>query len=115
MTADRSGDVGRESVRQQLGDERARDEHALVDVEAEFAEPRLVRQIRGRHAFVDAPREQRAELAALGLRQLRIEERLEAIERQMQRVQQQVRSLVVRVGGRHGRTRAPASLNRDTA
>ena len=38
------------------------------------------------------------ELRALGLRQPRVEERLEAVERQVQRVQQQVGGLVVGVG-----------------
>ena len=51
-------DVRREAVGQQLGDERARDDHALVDVEAEVAEPRLVREVGGGHALVDAAREQ---------------------------------------------------------
>ena len=88
--------------------------HALVDVETELAEPRFARQIRGRDALVDAARQQRRELAALGMGELRVEERLEPIERQMQRVQQQVGGLVVGVG-RAVTEREPASLKRDTA
>ncbi len=42
--------------------------------------------------------EELADLAALGVRELRVEERLEPVERQVQRVQQQVRGFVVRVG-----------------
>ena len=56
-------DVRRKAVRQQLGDERARNQHALVDVEAKFAEPRLVRQIGGRHALVDPAIEELRRLA----------------------------------------------------
>ena len=51
-----------ERVGEQLGDERARDEHALVDVEAELAEPRLAREIGGGNALVDAAREELAQL-----------------------------------------------------
>ena len=61
-------DVRREAVGQQLGDERARNDHALVDVKAELAEPRFAGQVRGGHALVDAAREQRRELRALGSR-----------------------------------------------
>ena len=32
--------------------------HALVDVEAEVAEPRFVREVGGRHALVDAALEE---------------------------------------------------------
>ena len=91
---------------QQLGDERARNDHALVDVEAELAEPGFVRQIGGRHALVDAAREELRHLRALGLREPRVEERLEAVERQVQRVQQQVGGLVVGVASCRGRRRA---------
>ena len=58
--------------------------------------------------------EQLRELRALGLREPRVEERLEPVERQVQRVQQQVRGLVVRVG-RAVAEREPASLKRVTA
>ena len=47
-------DIRLEPAGQQFGDERARNDHALVDVEAEVAEPRLVRQVGGRDALVDA-------------------------------------------------------------
>jgi hypothetical protein len=40
--------------RQQLGNERARDDDARVHVEAELAEDCLSNQIRGRHALDDA-------------------------------------------------------------
>ena len=91
-------DVRRESFGQELGDEGPRNEHALVDVEAEIAEPGFVRQVGGGHALVDPPLEQLRDLRALGLRQPRIEERFETIERQVQRVQQQVGRFVVGVG-----------------
>ena len=73
-------------------------EDALVDVEAEFAEPGFLREIGRRHAPVDAPFEELGHLRALGLRQPRVEEGLEAVERQVQRMQQQVGRLVVGVG-----------------
>ena len=92
------GDVRRETVRQDLGNERARNDDALVDVETELAEPRFARQVRGRDALVDATRQQRRDLPALGMGELRVEERLEPIERQMQRMQQQVSGLVVGAG-----------------
>ena len=88
-------DVGLEAAGHQFGDERARDQHALVDVEAEIAEPRFVRQIGRGDPLVDPPREQLAERCPLGLRQLGVEEGLEPVERQVQRVQQQVGGLVV--------------------
>ena len=94
----RVADERGEPVGQQLGDERARDDHALVDVEAELAEPGLVRQVGGRHALVDAPREQLGEPRPLGVREPGVEERLEPVQRQVQRVQDQVRGLVVAVG-----------------
>ena len=91
--------VRRKTVGQQFGNERARYQHALVDVKTEIAKPRLVRQVCSRYALIDATAEQRTEFGALGGRQFRIEELLEAIERQMQRVQQQVCSFVVRIRG----------------
>ena len=95
----RRADVRRETVGQELRDERARDEHALVDVEAEIAEPRLVREVGGGHALVDPALEELRDLRALGLREPRVEERLEPVERQVQRVQQQIGRLVVGVVG----------------
>ncbi len=94
----RGTDIRCEAIRQELGDERPRDKHALVDVEAELAEPRLLREIGRRNAPVDAPLEELGDLRALGLRQARVEERIEAIERQVQRMQQQVGRLVVGIG-----------------
>ena len=52
----RSGSVDprRELLGNQLGDERARHDHALVDVEAVAAQPGLVGDVGGRHALVGA-------------------------------------------------------------
>jgi hypothetical protein len=80
--ADGSGNPRREPVRQEFRDERSRDDHALVDVEPELAEPRLACEVRGRDARVDPPREELAELRALVLRETGVEEHLEAVERQ---------------------------------
>src|SRR5437762_1057606 len=82
-------DVRRETVGQQFGDVRARDEHALVHVKTECSEPRFTGQIRRGDALVDPARKQRRELRALLGRQARVEKGLRAVERKMQRVQQQ--------------------------
>ena len=58
-----------------------------------------MREIGGRHALVDASLEELRDLRALGLREPRVEKRLEPVERQVQRVQQQVGRLVVGVVG----------------
>ena len=93
----RRPDVRRETVGEELGDERAGNQHALVDVETELAEPGLVREIRRRHALVDPAREELLKMRAFGLRQPRIEERLEPVERQRECMEQQIRGLVVGV------------------
>ena len=71
----------REAIGKEFGDEGAGNHDALVDVEPEIAEPRFVREIRGRHALVDAPDEKLQQSGALGLRQRRVEKGLEPIER----------------------------------
>jgi len=87
----------REAIAQSLRDVRARDDDALVDVEPELAEPRLVGQVGRRDPIVDPARKQMRQRLALGLRQPRVEERLQAVERKVQCVQQQIRRLVIRV------------------
>jgi hypothetical protein len=77
-----SADVRRESLRQELGDQRARNDDALVDIEAEGAEPGLVREVRRRHPLVDASREQLSDVRSLRHRQAGVEKRLEPVERQ---------------------------------
>ena len=57
-----------------------------------------MRQVGGGNALVDAAREEMRERLPLGLREPRVEKRLQPVERQVQRVQQQVRGLVVGVG-----------------
>ena len=47
-------DPRRQLFAQQFGDEGARHDHALVDIEAVLAEPGLVGQIGGGHALLDA-------------------------------------------------------------
>ena len=64
-------------------------------MEPEIAEPRLVSEVCGRDALVDPAREELAEISLLSLRQLGVQKRLEPVERQVQRVQQQVGSFVV--------------------
>ena len=75
------------------------DDHPLIDIEVERAEPRFARQVGRRHALVDAPGQQVVQSLALGQRQRRVQEWIEAVQRQVQCVQQQVRGLVVRAGG----------------
>ena len=90
-------DVRRNAVRQQLRNVRARNDDAIVDVEAESAEPRFARQVRGGDTQVDAAREQACDLHAFRRGEARVEKRLQPVERQVERMQQQVGGLVVGV------------------
>ncbi len=87
-----------EAVGHELGDERARDQHALVDVKAERAEPGLARQVRRRHPLVDAALEQLRELCSLGLCKPRVQKWLQPVEREVQGMEEQISRLVVGVG-----------------
>ena len=64
-------------------------------IEAELAQPCLVREIRRRNALVDAALDQRVELGAFGVRESRVEKRVEPVERKVERVQNEVDRLVV--------------------
>ena len=89
-------DPGREGVfHEQAGDVRARHDDALVDMEAVVAQPGFVSKIGGRNAFRDAPIDQRGHRFLLGSGEARIEKGLQAVWRQVQRMQYQPGRLVV--------------------
>src|SRR5258706_654092 len=104
---------GTQALAQQFGGVRARDQYPLVDIEPVLTQPRFVRQVCGRDAFVYAPGSDLQQLLAFDVREPRIEERLEMIQRQMQRVQDQVRGLVVRVGRAVPEKKASLGKTRD--
>jgi hypothetical protein len=81
-------------IAQQLRDERAWDEHALVDVEAMLPEPGLVHEVGGRFARADPRGDQRFDVCSLLRRHSPVEMRRERIERQLQRVQKEPRRFV---------------------
>ena len=91
-----SGSHGASASGRSCGDVGTRDEHALIDVETELAQPCLVRQIRRRNALVDAALDQRGELGAFRVGESGVEKRVEPIERKVQRVQNQIDRFVVR-------------------
>ncbi|OGA65592.1 MAG: hypothetical protein A3G83_12595 [Betaproteobacteria bacterium RIFCSPLOWO2_12_FULL_68_20] len=81
---------------QQLGDERARDDGALIDVERTAAEPGFVQQIRDRHPLADPPLHQRRDAAALRRTGGRIEVRA---ERKSEPPQNEKRGFVAWIAG----------------
>jgi len=85
---------GRQLFAQQFRNERSRHDHALVHVEAEIAEPGLVRQVGCRHALFYAAFDDGLELIGLAMRQAGVQERLQPVERQMQGMQDEVSRLV---------------------
>ena len=54
-------DPGREPRLDQLGDGRARDQHAFVHIHGQAGEPAAMREVDHRHALADAPRHQAVE------------------------------------------------------
>src|SRR5439155_21889420 len=94
----RIGNPRTQALAQQFGNVRAGDQHPLVDIEPVRTEPGFVRQVCGRDALVDAAGYDLQQLLAFDVRESRIEERLETVQRQVQRGQDQVRGLVVRAG-----------------
>ena len=84
---------------QQLADIGARHDDPLVDVERMAPDPGLVRQIGRGLARGDAPFDDLAHGGPLGRQQPRIEPGVELIDRQMQRVQDEIGGLVEGIGG----------------
>ncbi|MNZ91814.1 hypothetical protein D3C78_1108090 [compost metagenome] len=95
----RALEPGREVAFDQLGDRRARHQHALVDAVRLAAEPGLAEQVGGRDAFVDTPLQQRAHRLQL----VQLETAVEVVGRhipgQMQAAQHQRSRLVPGVVG----------------
>jgi hypothetical protein len=86
-------------ITQKLGDEGARHDDALVDVEAVRAEPGLVDQVGGGLAGAHARIEERLCGLHLGRGERIVEVCLEVDRRQAQGMQDEPRGLVERVGG----------------
>lgn len=57
----------------QLGDRRARHQHAFIDDEGQTAEPGLAQQVGGGYALFDAALEQRLQVSVLVVFQAAIE------------------------------------------
>ena len=88
------------AVGQQLGDEAARHDGALVDVEGHALQPGFAGEVGGGLAGRDAPRDERFGLArSLGRRRRASATRLEFVERQAERPEHQPGGLVEGVGG----------------
>ena len=93
------GEPGHEPFAQQLGDERARHDHALVDIKTVIAEPRFPREVGGRNAAADALVDQAQRAAAFHRRNPAREMRRQPVWRQPERMQHQVNRLVPCIGG----------------
>ena len=99
FNARRADDPWREPLAQQFGDERARHDHALVDIKAEITQPGFMRQVSSgntaAYAFIDqaqcARALRRSEFARKNRRQL--------VQRQPQCVQYQIDRFIPRIGG----------------
>jgi hypothetical protein len=94
LDAVRIGHPGAELVRHQLGDEGARHQHALVDVEVVAAQPGFVGDVGGRHALADAALDHVQHLQHFLLQQAGVEEGLELVQRELEGVQDQVGGFV---------------------
>ena len=93
-------DPRREAPFDELGDGRARNQHAFVDVERQAGEPGLVREIGERHALVDAPRAAAPRSARAARRVTRrFSTRARRVVRQLHDVQHQRRGFIARVVG----------------
>ena len=84
---------------QQFTDVGARDDHPVIDVEGVACDPGLVRQIGGRFARGDAQLDHPAHGFPLRCEQASIEPWLELIGGKMQRVQNEISSLIDGIGG----------------
>jgi len=88
---------GREILFEQIGEIGTRHDDAFIDIKAEFAQPRLARQVGRRQALGDALLENVVHSQAFGVRQPAIDKRLQPVVRQVQGVQDQPGRLVVGV------------------
>ena len=89
----------RHALHQKLGEIGSWHDHALVDAEAEIPQPCFAGQVGGRQATGDALIEDIGQGQSFRWRQAGVEKGFEAVEGQMQRVQDEVDGLVVGVVG----------------
>jgi len=90
-------DPGGEPIAQQFRDEGARHDDALVDIEAERAEPGFVREIGGRGALAHAPAQERAQPNEFVRTQLPFELGIEFAQRQFERMQDEIGGFIARI------------------
>jgi len=88
---------GSKLLRDDLEKVAARNDHALIDVKAVFAQPGFARKVRRRHPLQNAPSEDAFQRRALLPRQGLRKHALIAVQRDIQRAQYQVERLVMRV------------------
>ena len=86
------------AVGQWLGDQRARDDHALVDMEGHALQPGLAGQVGGRLAGRDAAVDQRRGRGGLGGRDRTVGLAVERVQRQAERPLHQPGRLVEGIG-----------------
>jgi hypothetical protein len=94
----RVGHPGAELLGNEFGDERARHDHAFVHIEGVGAQPGLVGDVGGRYALDDTALEHGQYAVHFLGQQARVKKRLEAVERQVQGVQNEVGRFVVGFG-----------------
>ena len=82
---------------QQFVNKRTRHKHPFVHIKIKFALPSLIRQIRHRHTFVYPPLDQSQQAAFFRRQQNRVQIGFQQIQRQIQRVQDQISGFVVRI------------------
>ena len=87
-------DPRRQLLVEQFGDEGARHDDAVVDVETMFAEPGFVGQVGSWQALLATAPENIQQRFTLVRQQTGIEKRFEAVERQIQRVQREISRFV---------------------
>ena len=90
-------DPRRQRLAQKFVNKRTRHNHALIDIKIEIALPRVLRDIGNRHALFDAFAQFAQQFGFFIGQQRRVQIRFQHIQRQMQRVQDQIGGFVVGV------------------
>src|SRR5688572_25889365 len=85
-------------IAEQLRDECARNDHALVHVELVALQPGLVEQVGSGQALLHSPLDVLQQTIDLAVRQVRIGEKVEALQRELQRAHDDERRFLERIG-----------------
>ncbi len=83
-------DPGIKLLQNEFCNEGARDDHALVDIEAEIAEPGFMGEIGDRDFFADSPLDQIQDQILLLRKEFRIQKGIEFVVRQMERRKEEI-------------------------